>query len=214
MRWLTSFFPPLPGGRLQCLHALITQLGADGVIKLGHVGTFHGQRLPQGSLAALHQLRHQGRPAQNTHSKWTPKHHKVHFLCRGKNSHTVHFQTSLPNMAEWNSCPHTPWQTHLMCLTQLELTRSATNSTVRLRDGGWLWKNACSNSIWEKERSRHRTHSRSFGKLHVPSCLRGDWLEVMYSNSQKCFLYFYYFLHCRLILKTFKPRKNTYGMMY
>ena len=30
----------------------------------------------------------------------------------------------------------------------------------------------------------------------------------------KCFLYCYYFLHCRLILKTFKLRKNTYGMMY
>ena len=31
---------------------------------------------------------------------------------------------------------------------------------------------------------------------------------------EKIFLWFYYFLHCRFIVKTFKPRNNTYGMMY
>ena len=51
-----------------------------------------------------------------------------------------------------------------------------------------------------------------------------DLLLGIYSTSQKfghtfnffekCFLYFYYFLHRRFILKTFKLRKNTYGMMY
>ena len=54
--------------------------------------------------------------------------------------------------------------------------------------------------------------------------MRLPYTKSIYSTSQKfghtfiffekCFLYFYYFLHCRLILKTFKLRKNTYGMMY
>lgn len=36
--------------------------------------------------------------------------------------------------------------TDFMCLTALDPTLSATNSTVRRNDGGWLWKKACSSS--------------------------------------------------------------------
>lgn len=36
--------------------------------------------------------------------------------------------------------------THFMCLTALDPTLSATNSTVRRSDNGWLWKKACSRS--------------------------------------------------------------------
>lgn len=42
--------------------------------------------------------------------------------------------------------------THFMCFTALEPTRSATNSTVRRSDGGWLWKKACSRSTCPTQR--------------------------------------------------------------
>lgn len=52
------------------------------------------------------------------------------------------------------------WETDLMCLTQLDPTLSATNSTVRLRDGGWLWKKACSRSTYGK------THGKPWTATH------------------------------------------------
>lgn len=42
--------------------------------------------------------------------------------------------------------PEEVCDTHFMCFTALEPTLSATNSTVRRSDGGWLWKKACSRS--------------------------------------------------------------------
>ena len=42
--------------------------------------------------------------------------------------------------------------TYFICLTALDPTRSATNSTVRRKDGGWLWKKACSRSTFTKGR--------------------------------------------------------------
>ena len=38
------------------------------------------------------------------------------------------------------------FNTNFICLTALDPTLSATNSTVRRSDGGWLWKKACSRS--------------------------------------------------------------------
>lgn len=44
------------------------------------------------------------------------------------------------------SNPPFVFNTNFICLTALDPTLSATNSTVRRSDGGWLWKKACSRS--------------------------------------------------------------------
>lgn len=65
---------------------------------------------------------------------------------------------------------------YLMCLTQLDPTLSATNSTVLRREGGWLWKKACSNSTWSREKC-HNWLERSSQILLFSS---QEWTELPY----------------------------------
>lgn len=40
---------------------------------------------------------------------------------------------------------------YLICLTQFDPILSATNSTVRRREGGWLWKKAWASLAWREK---------------------------------------------------------------
>ena len=86
------------------------------------------------------------------------------------------------------------------------------SSSVLLPSAGGLvemfsvWKTGNRNVILPHEQNRWQP----FLDIYSTSQKFGH----TFSFFEKCFLYFYYFLHCRLILKKCKLRKNTYGMMF
>lgn len=60
---------------------------------------------------------------------------------------------------------------YLICLTQFDPILSATNSTVRRREGGWLWKKAWASLAWREKGEAARLPPTSPDLPHYPPWL-------------------------------------------